>query len=117
MTRSRKPQVAAPSEDAAPSLASKLAHLLRFDAFTEWGLGVQIVEPTNWDVRGSVSKLNAWGHLSQSGSVALVLPGAHPKILALLLNMVDNTDTHRIAWAVLRMLEDHSAPDGLSLGA
>jgi aarF domain-containing kinase len=99
-----------PGADSGPNLATQLSHVLRLENFTEWGLGVQLVRPVKWNSQsGSRSAMPAWGHLSQSGSAALVLPGRQTKALALLVNMVDASETHHVAWAVLRLLEQHDS--------
>eukprot|EP00930_Biecheleria_cincta_P027329 TRINITY_DN19206_c0_g1_i1.p1 TRINITY_DN19206_c0_g1~~TRINITY_DN19206_c0_g1_i1.p1 ORF type:complete len:1342 (+),score=219.43 TRINITY_DN19206_c0_g1_i1:55-4026(+) len=85
-------------------LADVVGHVLNLEHFQDFGLGVQLVDPQTWG--GKKSEKPAWGHLSQIGSVALVLPGEKPLAVSLLLNMAPRGDKgHQLAWSVLRALQ------------
>jgi len=108
MLRSRRP--AASGQPATEELAAELGHVLRLDGLEEWGLGAQLVPPKAWAAAGvpraPPSRLAeepvAWGHLSQAGSVALVLPGARPRVVVLLLNLLGTGPAHSLGREVLR---------------
>jgi len=105
MLQSRRP-TAEHGGSGGDRLAAQLGHLLNLDAFQEWGLGVQLVRPHVWNDNAG-GEIPAWGHLSQSGSMALVLPGRRPRAVALLLNMADGSRTHHVAWTVLGIIAQH----------
>jgi hypothetical protein len=97
--------------------------MFQLDGFTDWGLGMQLLDSERWSpseqkTAGAISNSGpaamdvAWGHLSQSGSAAFFLPGRQPRVLALLVNMIDTSNSQRISRAVLRLLEQHSKTDG-----
>lgn len=94
-------------EDSVPTggggLPVELGHLLKLEGFDEWGLGMQLLNHDMWNA----GQDRAWGHLSQSGSAALVLPGDQPKAMALLLNMIDGESPLRVCKAVLKLLGQH----------
>jgi len=106
MLRSRKPSQ---TENESPEsgieeLSAELGHVLRLEDFTNFGLGVQLVDSQSWG--GRQSSAPAWGHLAQNGSMALVIPGERPLAVALLLNMTGRGDSGRqVAHSVLRALE------------
>jgi len=103
MLRSRKPADAAGS--GIEELSAELGHVLRLEDFTDFGLGVQLVDLQSWG--GLQSK--AWGHLAQNGSMALVIPGDRPLAVALLLNMTSREDDgQQVAQSVLRALASRS---------
>uniref|UniRef100_A0A7S4PXF8 Beta-lactamase-related domain-containing protein n=1 Tax=Alexandrium monilatum TaxID=311494 RepID=A0A7S4PXF8_9DINO len=118
--QSRSAEAAA--EDPGPRLAEELRHILRLEAFEEWGLGLQLLRPGALSPAGATptaaaggggGKPMAWGHLSQTGSAALVLPrpegGAF--CMGLLLNMTAGAEasSHHIADAVLDLLRSRAA--------
>jgi len=97
-----------PSHDdgsAGRELNEHLQHLFKLDSFEEWGLGAQLVRPEVWG--GKAESTLPWGHLTQNGSMVLHVPGPQPVVVALLLNMVNHESTHRVAWAVMRVIEEH----------
>lgn len=110
MVKSRRTTTDDSTGGGRGGLPEELCGLLQLDGFDDWGLGMQIISPETWSDQSasSPSYKAAWGHLSQSGSVALVLPGEHPRVLAFLVNMIDGAKTHRISRAVLRLLETHA---------
>jgi len=87
-------------------LAAAMGHVLKLDGFNEWGLGVQLV-PTDLyeavDAHGEPGRpKTAWGHLSQAGSCALVLPGQRPRVVVLLLNMRSSVPGHTVLREVIQ---------------
>ncbi|OLQ04685.1 hypothetical protein AK812_SmicGene12203 [Symbiodinium microadriaticum] len=84
-----------PGEDIE-ELAAELQHLLNLEDFRDFGLGVQLVHLENKGAEANLPTLDsfinsastpAWGHLSQVGSMALLLPGDPPLAVVLLLNL------------------------------
>lgn len=116
MVRSRRQVNDSDGDSGSGGLPAEWSDLLHLDGFDDWGLGMQLVSSESWSgqnaessiAQGAAPSKKAWGHLSQSGSAALVLPGKHPKALALLVNMMDGANTRRISRAVLQLLEKHS---------
>jgi len=108
MVRSRRPVDGASSTNGTQELAAEFKHLLQLQGFDEWGLGAQLISSELWKAQCDAMYTQAWGHLSQTGSAALVLPGKHPKAMALLVNMIDGADNLRICRSVLSLLGKHS---------
>ncbi|CAJ1333154.1 unnamed protein product [Effrenium voratum] len=74
-------------------LSEELQHVLSLEEFKDFGLGVQLVTDLGEQAMHSVESFlgerppsQAWGHLSQTGSFMLRLPGARHMAAALLLN-------------------------------
>lgn len=105
MLQSQKPADASKTgRGGVDELADVVGHVLNLEHFQDFGLGVQLVDPQTWG--GEKSEMPAWGHLSQIGSVALVLPGEKPLAVSLLLNMAPHGDKgHQLAWSVMRALQ------------
>lgn len=92
-------------------LARDIGHAIDLSMFKDFGLGVQLVRPPDGPgVEGSEARAAFWGHMSQTGSMALVLPsrkGKGCKVVTLLMNMADSSmqDSCHVAWEVLKVLE------------
>jgi len=87
-------------------LAAAMGYVLKLDGFNEWGLGVQLAPADLFeavDSNGGPGRLKtAWGHLSQVGSCALVLPGQRPRVVVLLLNMPSSVPGNRVLREVIQ---------------
>lgn len=117
--------------DRIQDLAEELKPLLSLEAFDDFGLGVQLVHRSYWSPQDSDGQVHtpggtlqsldsflqetqvappepAWGHLSQNGSFALVLPATQqegPLAVSLLLNMSGRKQSGpKVAKAVLRAI-------------
>jgi len=87
-------------------LAATMGYVLKLDGFNEWGLGVQLAQADlgeEVDSDGVAGRPRAaWGHLSQVGSCALVLPGQRPRVVVLLLNMRSSVPGHTVFREVIQ---------------
>lgn len=108
--RSRCPQHQGyPEGNGTEDLSAAFAGILRLDEFKDFGLGLQLVSPSSW---GGQDSRPAWGHLSQSGSVALVIPGEKTKVVSLLLNQINGKSGQQVATSVLSTLERLTSAHG-----
>eukprot|EP00439_Symbiodinium_sp_Y106_P040847 s2435_g5.t1 len=101
---------------SSQELAAELQHLLNLEDFRDFGLGVQLVDLDNRGAEAArlptvESFINsastpAWGHLSQVGSMALLLPGDPPLAVVLLLNLSSrNRCGQKVASEILQAVQ------------